>query len=373
MTRITLSAVGDILFGTNLNDWNDPAFLQLADRLRKADVSFGNLEVPLVETGNPIPKIDIARADLAMADELTRMGLDVLSLANNHIMDYGLGGLLSTRKALLQRKLKYAGASLTSKGAFAPLYWKVRGRRLALVAFHCWYHPVWEDYPEPVRSDVHKPGAAVVQAYRVRIPADGSVVECPDERYLELLLASVARARKHADFVLVSMHTHFGFRAPLEVAPTRHAWTHWLVDAGADLVLGHGPHAINGVEFYQGRFIVHSMGNFIFNIPAGIENLIPESRPFVSRLADDDQFWRGFLTQATFSDGPPSSLRCVPYQLIRDPAHPHQGMPQAASGELFTAIAERIAHDSAGMGVKVEVEDDHVVIRPAPQSSSLAR
>lgn len=364
-SRITLSAVGDILFGVNRNDWKDPDFLHLAGRMQKADISFGNLEVPLVETGNPIAKIDIARADLAMAEELEKMGLDVVSLANNHIMDYGLGGLLSTRKTLLRRQIKYAGASLTSKGAFAPLYWKVKSRRVALVAFHCWYHPVWEDYTDPVRSDTHKPGAAVVQAYRVRIPSDGSVVECPDERYLELLLASVERARKHAEVVLVSMHTHFGFRAPLEVAPTRHAWTRWLVDAGADLILGHGPHAINGVECYKGRFIVHSMGNFIFNIPAGIENLIPESRPFVSRLADEDQFWRGFLTEATFTEGPPASLRCLPYEIVRDRNHAFQGMPRAARGELFQTIARRIEHDSQGMGVKVVVEEDAVRIKPA--------
>ncbi|GMU54053.1 MAG: hypothetical protein AMXMBFR33_31990 [Candidatus Xenobia bacterium] len=364
MSKLRLSAVGDILFGINLNDWSDPGFLALANRMRKADISFGNLEVPLVESGNPIPKIDIARADVSMADEIEKMGLDVLSLANNHIMDYGLGGLISTRKALRERKLKFAGASLTSQGAFAPLYWKVKNRRVALVAFHCWYHPLWEDYPEPVRSDVHKPGAAVVQAYRVRIPSDGSVLECPDERYLELLLASVARARKHADIVLVSMHTHFGFRAPLEVAPTRRAWTHWLVDAGADLILGHGPHAINGVESYKGRFIVHSMGNFIFNIPLGIELLIPESRPFVSRLAAEDQFWQGFLTEATFTDGPPTSLRAIPYEIVRRRDHPHQGMPQVARGELLRQIAERIVHDSQGMGVKVEIQGDSVCIRP---------
>lgn len=362
-TRLTLAAVGDIIFGTNLPNWDDPGFASLSQHLRESDLSIGNLECPLVESGNPIPKIDIARADLAMADELKKMGLSTLGLANNHIMDYGLGGLMSTRKVLRDKGLRFAGASLTSKGAFAPLYWNVKNRRIAMVAFHCWYHPVWEDYPEPIRADTHKPGAALVQAYRVRQPGDGQVVECPNERYMEMLLASITRARKHSDIVLVSMHTHFGFRAPLEVAATRRAWTHWMVDAGADMILGHGPHAINGVECYKGRFIVHSMGNFIFSIPAGIEVLIPESRPFVGRLAKEDQFWRGFLVQATFTTGLPGQIKALPYEIIRSLAHPQQGYPQLATGELAQTIADRIAHDSEGMGVKVHFDGQAVTIK----------
>lgn len=241
---ITFAAVGDIMLGTTFPDGtalppNDGADLlaDVAPVLQAADVAFGNLEGPLLDDGasekckGPATgRCWAFRVPERYGQHLARAGFDVLSVANNHVGDFGDAGRARTRAVLDALGIRYSGAV----GEVAWL--EVRGRKLALVAFS-------------VSSGTN------------------------DLRDVEGAARLVAELKAQADLVVVSFHGGAEGDAYQHVPPGAEAFygedrgdlrrfAHAVIDAGAALVLGHGPHVVRALEVYRGHLVAYSLGNF---------------------------------------------------------------------------------------------------------------
>lgn len=254
---ITISAVGDIMLGsTNPPDRGLPAqdgalmLSEVGEILSAADLAFGNLEGPMLEGGTsskcgPRSRMCYAfRVPTRYGKYLKEAGFDILSLANNHASDFGLEGRSSTRRVLDGLGIAHAGADFNDIA-----YLNVKGRKVGVIAF-----------------------ATNNISYNVND--------------IEAARRVVAQVAAKSDIVIVSFHAgaegltaqHVPRGTEVFLGEPRgnlRAFSRAVVDAGADLVLGHGPHVVRGLEVYKDRLIAYSLGNFAFfrfpfNGPTGL-------------------------------------------------------------------------------------------------------
>jgi poly-gamma-glutamate capsule biosynthesis protein CapA/YwtB (metallophosphatase superfamily) len=285
---ITIAAVGDIMLGSTSIDEtflppNDGADIlkDVTPILSAADIAFGNLEGPMLEGGKsekcpPDSKNCFAfRVPTRYGKLLKEAGFDVLSLANNHAADFGDYGRESTRKTLDALGIKYAGSDKTR---FAMTILEAKGKRIAFIGF-----------------------------------AFNDLV--PNLNDLTFARQLVEQANKKADLVVVSFHGGAeGLNAQHVLNETEMLGTEkrgneplfarTVIDAGADLVLGHGPHVLRGMEIYKDHLICYSMGNFatygMFNLRAETAltaifeiKLSPDGKFLSGKLHAGKQFGRG--------------------------------------------------------------------------------
>jgi poly-gamma-glutamate synthesis protein (capsule biosynthesis protein) len=211
----------------------------------------GNLECTIAAGGRPRPGPYRLRAPLSSAAALREAGFDVLGLANNHALDYGPEGLGETISRLEGAGIDAVGAGPDAVAASQPLIREVGGLRLAFLAFNTVPDP--QDRPE-----------------------DGGWTPA---RWDEVaVVAAIAAARTPADAVIVSVH--WGYEYELRPDPTQRDVAQAMLNAGADLVIGHHPHVVQGTEIdlegasepsgvVRGRFVAYSLGNLVFDQQRG--------------------------------------------------------------------------------------------------------
>jgi hypothetical protein len=246
---------------------------EVAPILRAADVAFGNLEGPLVDSGTSEKcarsrpgRCYAFRVPARYGKHLAGAGFDVLSLANNHAGDFGEAGRASTRAVLAQNGLRWAGAP----GETARL--DVRGTRVAVVAFSTSAGTGGlGDLPEAARIV----SAAAAEA--------------------DLVVVSVHGGAEGAD----RQHVPLGKEEFLgEDRGDLRAFARAVVDAGADLVLGHGPHVVRGMEVIRGRLVAYSLGNFATYGGMNLSGPNGLSLVLEARLARDGTFVGGRIHPA---------------------------------------------------------------------------
>ena len=215
----------------------DHAFDKMRPWLQKADIAFGNLEGPLTDDGvAEVNKKYLFRSPPdKVAPALARAGFNVVSLANNHSLDYGFQGLDETRAALKKAGIQPVGAGRDLVQARAPVFMKTNGATVAFLAYSL-------VFPKEFWAGPEKPGTAFGH-----------------ERYVR---ADVAAARRQADLVVVSFH--WGQEGKTELRAYQTLLAHAAIDSGASIVLGHHPHVLQGIERYKGGVIIYSLGNFAF-------------------------------------------------------------------------------------------------------------
>ncbi|MFC7482081.1 CapA family protein [Luedemannella flava] len=251
---ITLAGVGDVIMGSWPDDLPPRGGKGFFDRVRTAlaaDLVMGNLETPLsADTGHtkcgwetpspkpgnpspsPVPASGCHQFSLptSYAGHLKDAGFGVMNLANNHTFDMGQTGLTNTRRALDGVGIDYTGAP----GQIA--YRTVKGVKVAVIGFsiYGWTQSLnnMTGSANLVRKAAEKADIVVVQMQGGAEGADKSHVKKGHEIFL---------GEDRGDLI--------GF-------------THKMIDAGADVVFGHGPHIMRGMEFYKGRLIAYSLGNF---------------------------------------------------------------------------------------------------------------
>jgi poly-gamma-glutamate capsule biosynthesis protein CapA/YwtB (metallophosphatase superfamily) len=195
------------------------------------------LEGPLSVRGEPLSKRFVFRTHPRHAAGLAWAGFDLLSLASNHLLDFGEQGLIETVEGLGEGGVAYVGAGRSYQEAHRPLLWEAKGRRVAFLAYAA---TRWKGSPEVPSSEL----VSFAELATVR-----------DE---------VQRARELADLVVVILHLGTEYQiAPDEeqVAASRAA-----IDAGACLVVGHHSHVVQGAETYRNGLIVYGLGDFVFDI-----------------------------------------------------------------------------------------------------------
>ena len=236
----TLLAVGDVMLGRLVAAKARAAgdlypFEHVASELKKADVVIGNLESPLSINGVPNPRkpVDLLlRADPSMSSCLKHAGFSVLSLANNHMFDYGRVAFEDTLEALDREGINYVGAGLGEREARRPLILEIGGVVLGFLAYTYGY-----------AARARKAGCAF------RDPA--------------AMKADILSLRTEADVIAVSLHDGIEF-ADYPV-PRTLTLAHHVIEWGADLVLGHHPHTLQGIEEYRNGLIAYSLGDFVFD------------------------------------------------------------------------------------------------------------
>lgn len=244
--RVTLMAVGDMMLGRTIGDLIEAEgytapFAFTKEALVEADITVGNLECPISTQGSPQDKTYAFRAPLSAAASLAYGGFDLVSLANNHILDFGPIALEDTLETLSENRIHSVGAGLDDVQAYKPVFMEVNGLKLAFLAFldiptTDYDYPAWEAAPG-------KPGVAWAHEKRVK---DG-----------------VEAAKKQADIVIVLVHN--GYEIVQKVSSAQQEIARLAIDSGASLVIGSHPHVLQRIEPYRDGLIAYSMGNFVFD------------------------------------------------------------------------------------------------------------
>lgn len=239
--EIIINAVGDIMLAGR---WTadlrkagyDFPFARLKGELSSGDINLANLESPLARCGREFTTKKFRfRGEPAVAPSLRRAGFNLVTLANNHSMDFGWPALEETRRYLRDAGIAWIGAGENLEQARRMALFTVRGKRVAFLGYSL-TQPL-EFFASPSR-----PGTA--------------------PGYSRLVVADVANARKQADYVIVSFH--WGREASTTVQAYQRDTAHRAIEAGADVIIGHHPHVLQGVERYQRGIIFYSLGNFAF-------------------------------------------------------------------------------------------------------------
>ena len=322
--HLTIVAVGDIMMGTIYPvDILPPEdgkgmFKSVQGEFLGGDIVFGNLEGSLCDEVNPIKcKVPLSGncfefvMPTRYANHLKEANFSVLNIANNHILDFGLEGAESTITTL-----RNAGIQVTGGETIA--YLRKNGIKIAVAGF----------------------------SYKASFCAY-SILEIPEAKEI------VARLKKSHDIVIVSFHGGAEGRHALHI-PNRDEifleenrgnvvkFAHAVIDAGADMVIGHGPHVLRAMEVYKGRLIAYSLGNFL---TYGLFNLKgPNSLSVILKARID-------ATTGNFLDG-----RLVPVRLING------GIPEIdPSGEAIRLIKDLTATDIKPRSIVIE---DDGTLRP---------
>jgi poly-gamma-glutamate synthesis protein (capsule biosynthesis protein) len=337
-----LILTGDV----NLMGITDPAvaFALVADELRAADMVFSNLECCLC----PAPRGHAAEnegffADPAVAGEALRSaGIRAVGIANN--VNYGEAAISASIARLDEIGIAHAGAGPDRAAARAPIILERGGIRFGFLQRSSVYWPTNHEAGEETA------GIAVIRGHTAyQIPMHGGrpranrpglppqIVTWADRQYLDRFAADVAALRALADIVVASCHWGVGREVLRYMTEIGHA----AVDAGADLVMGHGPHYSLPVEIYRGKPIFYGLGSFSFHTGhAGL------------RHGD----WLGMMVRARCG---PGGVEKVTLQFVRHDEK-NRTIPRALAEE--GPAFDQIAGESAALGARLTAEGEQIAV-----------
>lgn len=315
-SKLTFIATGDVFITRRISEAGYEGFEDIRACIEGHDVKFTNLEMtfhnqegyPAAESGGTW-----AMMDPRALDDIKRLGFNLYNTANNHSGDYSEGGVLATIRNLAERDMIFSGTGRNLAEASRACYLETGKGRVALISVSASFSPASraggqsEDMQgrpglNPLRfskyfhvDKAHYEMAAELakithinadKMYSIRtgylnpfpegilpfgedamfiLDEENKIVSEPNPEDLERITAEVAEARKQADIVLVSFHAHEydtdDTRIPAMFLET---FSRTCIDAGADAIIGHGPHELRGIEIYKGKAIFYSLGNFLF-------------------------------------------------------------------------------------------------------------
>jgi poly-gamma-glutamate capsule biosynthesis protein CapA/YwtB (metallophosphatase superfamily) len=245
--NVSMVFVGDVMLaglpGKRIQQGHNP-FAYVAPVLNQSDIRIGNLECVIATVGKAEDKPFTFRAHPRVL-KLLRTHFDAVSLANNHTGDFGPAAFKQMLGFLNQARIPYFGGGNDLQQAHTPLLFKRQGITVAVLGYN-------EFFPRSFEADVDRPGSA-----------------WSDD---EQVVADIQAARQihHADVVIPFMH--WGVEDEPYATTRQASLARRMIDAGADAVVGSHPHVTQNTEFYKGRPIVYSLGNFVFDGYSSLEN-----------------------------------------------------------------------------------------------------
>ncbi len=431
-SRLRLLLTGDSILQRRLLSTADETLRPLFDRVRTADVAFTNLEVlandyrgdPALESGG-----SHFGAPAWVLDELTEAGFDLFATATNHSLDYSISGLLHSIEAMEARGLSFAGTGRNLEDARRPVYHGHPRGTVAMISCASSFakgqqasaqrpdlpgrpglnplrfetvHEVTPPQLAALREIGEQLGLEQERLQRIKMgfafpPSDPSVFPLngmnfrsanqpavrmtANRKDVDSILRWLKEARGLADVVLVSIHAHEqgdSKEIPAEFLPV---FAREMIDNGADLVVGHGPHLLRGVEIYKGKPIFYSLGNFI-----GQNELVPKmpSDAYERFRADPDltpgqvyqkrtnndkggfpsdrRYWESVVPILTYEGSVLSGIELLPISLGWTEARHKRGRPRLAEGEEAHRILARFAALSQPFGTTVELDGPLAVV-----------
>lgn len=238
--EVRILITGDFYGGNRINDLimrdqYSKIFNDFLPYIQSSDISITNLESPLTSSDNPISKTGpVLKSNPNLVNALKFAGFNLVTLANNHIMDYGKIGLEETIHILERNEIDYVGAGLNFQKASETKHKTLKDKKIALIN-------IAENEWSTTKGN--QPGAH---------PLD------PMTNF-----NTISQAKRSADFVFIIVHGgHEMYNLP---SPRMKQTYRFLIDAGADAVVGHHTHCFSGYEIYKEKIIIYSLGNFLFD------------------------------------------------------------------------------------------------------------
>jgi poly-gamma-glutamate synthesis protein (capsule biosynthesis protein) len=314
--EIVINAVGDVMLAgrwaaTIRKSGYDSPFQRVSAELKTGDITIANLESPIARNGSEFTgKKFRFRAEPAVAGALKISGINLVTLANNHTMDFGEQALVETMKYLESAGIAWIGAGETLAEARKMALYTIKGKRIAFLGY---------SLTQPVEffAGRDRPGTA--------------------PGFEKIFVEDIRQARQLADYVIVSFH--WGTEGISEIQPYQRTVAHKAIDAGADVIIGHHPHVLRGIERYKAGIVFYSLGNFIF---AG-----------KSKTAD-----AGLMVRLRFSEGR-REAELLPLDIL----HRRVGFqPRPVSGTQAAGIIERLNRLSNPLKTQIQSRDGRYVV-----------
>jgi len=417
--EITLALAGDAIITRRLSVFHEPEFLALRELVQGATAAFVNLEIlfhnweediiPAAQSGGTY-----MQADPAIAEELAWMGFDMVSMANNHTGDYGYGGMRSTARAVEAAGLMHVGTGENLAEARAAGYLETPGGRVALISAASTFpsgseaghqrmdvrgrpglnpirfdreYRITEEQMQALRSYREGTGRSPGSGDRLRLFGETFVlsgeygtVTSLDEDDLAEIVASVEAAKRQANLVIFSSHSHESGRTNNYPADFIVTLAHAVIDAGADIFLAHGPHVLRGIEIYKGKPIFYSLGDLVFQnetVPRqpadnydryglGSKAVAPDfydARQRTGGFPSRRQVWESFVAMVRFQGGELKGVELHPITLGYGLERPQRGRPLLATGALAEKIISDAREYSEGYGTEVTFVEGIGVVR----------
>ena len=248
-STIRLIFVGDIMMSRSVgkkmakeNNWKWP-FLKIGSWLKKADLTFGNLEGPISDKGKNVGSIYSFRDDPRSIEGLKYGGFDILSVANNHMADWGHSAFEDTLMRLKKANISYIGGGFNAQEAYSPVIKTIKGTKLCFFGYT-------DIGPHSFEASDNQSGMAFVD------------VDNPG--------GDIEKYRSQCDLIIVSLH--FGEEYYPKATSRQEAIAKLLAQSGTDLIIGHHPHVIGDIAtLSQGQntdkktYVFYSLGNFVFD------------------------------------------------------------------------------------------------------------
>jgi poly-gamma-glutamate capsule biosynthesis protein CapA/YwtB (metallophosphatase superfamily) len=325
---ISMNFVGDIMVGRNYEGEGgiieahgieyifEPTLHLLGEN---ADITVANLECPLTNhtIHHPTKPIYFKGSPESVAG-LTYAGIDVVSLANNHCMDYNYEGIAETQEILSENGISHSGVGINAYEAYLPLFIQRNGLNIALLA-NSDRTGQYNNYQPYLNAGVDKPGFAYLTPYYINQQIE-AVEDIADLIIVEMHAGSEYSTQPSSDYDKfefsyidvndnsINPMNQYDYMDVMEDedyfpdSDVPHVWDrelrHHTIDSGADLVVIHHPHIIQGLELYNGKLIAHSLGNFIFDLS------YPETFPSIilNSLIDETGFYAHSISPVIIDD-----------------------------------------------------------------------
>ncbi len=418
----TMALTGDSIITRKLSVYDEPEFLQMIELIRSADLAFTNLEM-LFHDYEPYPMAESGgtwmRGDPELAKELAWAGIDMVARANNHTGDYGVLGMRLTSKYVEEAGIVHAGVGESLAEAREAKFLETAKARVALISIsssfanHMRAGKSRDDMPprpglnplrykttyvlqetefaglrqsgeklgqfinqdgEPTGVDEDTPGEIKVFGKNFALGDDAVIRLDVNEDDVREISAVVNNASRVADFTIVTIHAHeHGGRReiPADFLPV---FARAMIEAGADVFVGHGPHALRGIEIFQGKPIFYSLGDFMFQnetllrLPA--DNYAAYDLDGDAHVADfnDERYeedskgfpaiaeiWESVIAVPTFNDRQLTELKLYPISLGFGAPRQVRGRPVFADQELGEKIINDLQVLSEPYGTEIEM------------------
>ena len=415
--RFTVVALGDLLYTNPQAATDDPDLQAVLDLVRKGDVAIANQEGEAFDLktfkGEAYGHGQVYGAP-GLARDYRAMGIDMVSMANNHSTDWGPEGLMDSAALLDAAGVIHAGAGRTLQEARRAGVFETPKGRVALVATASTFK-VNAGANDPLDDVPGRPGISQLRTRTIRLVMPDQMARirqlatefasplkpapAPDAREVTLgeqiyrvadrtglqydmdlydhagLLKAVREAKQASDLVVFTIHAHESPTGVDDDTPEPPDFLirlfHDALDAGADVIIGGGPHALRGVEIYKGKPVLYGMGIFVFKpqIKAMQETVFrdfpdsglpPEPDP---RPKSPPTWFQGVVAVTEFEGAKARTLRLYPIDLANPTTPGRRGLPHLAQGETAQAILAKLRADSAAFGTTIVVEGDVGVVR----------
>lgn len=414
--RFSVVSVGDVMLARPQAATDDPELKRVLDVIRGGDVAIGNQEGPALDL-KALPRGTFGMfggliAQPEMPVDYKAMGFDLMSVANNHSTDWGGEGLLQALKLLDEAGVAHAGGGASMSEARRAGFVQTPKGRVGLVATASTFKanaragdagPMAPDQSgiSTLRTrtinlvtaeqfaTIKRLATELASPLKPAPPAGAKEVVFDDQIYriagqpglayqMDLidhtaLLKAVHDGKAEADLLVFHIHAHESPTGVDDDTPQPPDFLvklfHDAVDAGADVVMGGGPHSLRGVEIYRGKPIFYGLGLFFFKPQLmGAAESSPRAWPDDGYPPQPDPrpnnppgWYDSLLAVSDFEGAKLKAVRLYPIDLANP--QPSRGLPHFATGARAQAILARLQRDSVPFGTKIVVENGAGVIR----------